>query len=505
VKRRELLASLPAAALVGGCTDQVLQRVQANRPHQINVRSAPYNAMGDGSADDTAAFASACQAAGVNGTVIVPPGTYIANNLALNFAGQLWVIQQGATLKSKAADASPAARVSGPGVTITGGGTIDGSRSAQTTGDPDGIICEAPNVTLDGITIQNCLSNGILFAGNWSGSTVTRCRFSGIAYAAICANDSTADITGVRISGNWIDQFDTMPRAGQTLAAPGGINFWNSSSQAWRGFKIVDNFVRLYSYVNAEYANINGGICLHGLSDFVIASNVFMGGGMPVTLPDAVAGTITGNHIEGWSVFGVELAGVTDGAPYKVAVTGNSLIDTDPRSRVHHSEAAIPIGGLPASHVTIAGNIFEQVSPGGSPAVNIGVGAAMGTVHHITVTGNTLRKTGTGGGIVVNKSPDVTIADNIFDFGGVNSYAVWLATDNAATPVTLMGQVITGNQFLNYGAYSAILYGQTSGHPGVVDYAILANNLFRGGKAGITAQGGAILGPHAVRVNNVGP
>jgi hypothetical protein len=91
------------------------------------------------------------------------------------------------------------------------------------------------------------------------------------------------------------------------------------------------------------------------------------------------------------------------------------------------------------------------------------------------------------------------------DFGGADNYAVWLATDNAATPVTLAGQVITGNQFLNYGAYSAILYGQSSGHPGVVDYAIFTNNVFRGGKSGITAQGGATLGPHTVRVNNVGP
>ena len=129
----------------------------------------------------------------------------------------------------------------------------------------------------------------------------------------------------------------------------------------------------------------------------------------------------------------------------------------------------------------------------------------MGTVHHITVTGNILRKTGTGGGIVVNQSSDVTIADNILDFGGVDNYAVWLATDNAAIPVTLTGQVITGNQFLNYGAYSAILYGQSSGRPGVVDYAIFTNNVFRGGKSGITAQGGATLGPHTVRVNNVGP
>ena len=72
---------------------------------------------------------------------------------------------------------------------------------------------------------------------------------------------------------------------------------------------------------------------------------------------------MTGNHIEGWSEAGVELAGVTDGAPYKVAVTGNSLIDTSPRSRVHHSEAAIPVGGGPASYVTIAGNVFEQVAP----------------------------------------------------------------------------------------------------------------------------------------------
>ena len=114
MKRRELLTGLGATVLAGGCADQVPRRVRASRPYQTNVRSAPYNARGDGRTDDTAAFASACQAAGVNGTVIVPPGTYIVNNLELNLAGQQWVIQRGATLKSKAADDSPAARSAPP-------------------------------------------------------------------------------------------------------------------------------------------------------------------------------------------------------------------------------------------------------------------------------------------------------------------------------------------------------------------------------------------------------
>ena len=368
-------------------------------------------------------------------------------------------------------------------MTITGGGAIDGNRSTQTAGDLNGIICQAPNVTLDGITIQNCLANGILFAYNWSGATVTRCRFSGIAYTAINADDSTADITGVRISGNWIDQYDTKPRPRQTLTAPGGINFWNSGAHVWRGFGIVDNFVRLYSYVNSEYKNINGGVCLHRLSDFVIAGNVFMGGGMPVTLPDAVGGTVTGNHIEGWSEAGVELAGVTDGAP-----KGRRHRQQPDRHRPEvtcpSQRGCYPCRRRPSIVCHYRWECLRAGCSRRSAVVNIGVGAAMGTVHHITVTGNTLRKTGTGGGIVVNKSPDVTIADNILDFGGADNYAVWLATDSAAIPVTLTGQVITGNQFLNYGAYSAILYGQSSGRPGVVDYAIFTNNVFRGGKSG---------------------
>ena len=59
---------------VHGITDTADLALKSHFP--VNVKASPHNATGDGSTDDTAAFNSARDAAGANGALFVPAGTY---------------------------------------------------------------------------------------------------------------------------------------------------------------------------------------------------------------------------------------------------------------------------------------------------------------------------------------------------------------------------------------------------------------------------------------------
>jgi polygalacturonase len=76
--RRDFLcksALVGAAVCVGG---GVVGNTQAQST-RINVRNPPYNAQGDGVTNDTAAFRNAIGDLPLNGTLVVPAGTYMLN------------------------------------------------------------------------------------------------------------------------------------------------------------------------------------------------------------------------------------------------------------------------------------------------------------------------------------------------------------------------------------------------------------------------------------------
>ena len=104
----------------------------------ISVKDAPYNALGNGSANDTAAFEAAIAAAPAGAEISVPPGTYMVDYMTIAKKVH-FRLSEGATLKQRI-PANPATTldahwgifkfVAGSEGSVVEGGTMDGNRAA---------------------------------------------------------------------------------------------------------------------------------------------------------------------------------------------------------------------------------------------------------------------------------------------------------------------------------------------------------------------------------------
>jgi hypothetical protein len=458
----------------------------------LNVRSPDFGAAGDGSTDDTAALAAARDGAGAHGTVLVPPGTYVVSGLALSVAGQRWIIAPGATLLQKAATTSHVFTVSASGVTVTGGGGIDGNFANQTPAAGQSAIVfttAADHLTLDGVTIQN--SNGYGIYGTGSYLTVRNCRFVNTYSTGLLAeSDGTADITGITVSGCVVENNNAA-----LTGSGGGFTVQGSGSFRARGVIITGNQISAYPVGASEtgFADQTAPVHLHLADGFSITGNSIYAGSLNITLPFCTDGSVTGNFITGWSWYGLELPSCT-----RVSVTGNTLIDTNPRAATFPSEFCISVSDL-AVDLMICGNNIYKVTAAGFAAVNLGNGGA-GPYRNLVFADNIIDidPGATGGGAVANRCSSVTITGNVFDGGGVGTNLVFNDTDDGATD----GILISGNTFRNYGAHTGLIYANTVN----LDYAIITGNIFDNGGAGQSLDNnGGTLGAHTISTGNVGP
>jgi hypothetical protein len=499
MRRRGLLISLAAASLAGGCSGERPSHAPSGRPGirrqaafpravlsaGVNVRHDPYRAIGDGVADDTGAFASARDAAGPSGVVAVPAGTYLLNNLELDVPGQTWCLMSGATLLLKPATSNPLVTVSANGVTIEGPGTMDGNLAHQRGSQGGGTILITGNrVTLRNLLIQNCNGYGVLF-GNADQGTVTGCVLRNTWQEAI-EYQSTGDYMGPVITGNRISNYER-----GTESISGGIGVTTNGSGYVTDVVIAENEIEVYPLYWGQLSDVNSCIAVFYGNGFVISGNTLRGSCLAVTLPHSIDGAISCNHIAGYAFNAIEITNVSS-----LAVSGNSIIDTNPRGASHN--AAIPILEV-CREVTVTGNSITQITPEASTFL-----AASGSapdVHNVVISGNTVGKSGAGTVVECGpKTTNLTIRGNIFDCGGTDCTGIYLSTD----ATTRQGVVIADNQISNYGAGAGIVYG-ARGTRGAIDYVTVQGNVFRAGAQGIVQGGESSWGPHKSVVSNVGP
>jgi parallel beta-helix repeat protein len=507
MKRRELLTGLIAAVLAGDRAGEALRRVGHPAPSEqvasparavvagTHVNMGQFKATGNGSTDDTAALTSARDAAGANGTVTVPPGTYVLNNLTLNVPGQNWRIMRGATLLLKPATAAPLLRVTADGVTIEGPGTLDGNLANQAGGNIDaGVeVTSADNVTFRGLIARNLNGYGIYFNGGCNNGTVDDCTITNTWNQAVCYSTVGADYTGATVTRNRIDN------SGRGATSVGGcIAVVTSGRHRARRSLIADNVLVAYPSYWGEAPDVSAGIQLQQAEGFTVSGNSIRDCSFGITLPDSLNGVISSNYIEAWSVNAIEVSGCSN-----LSIAGNTMIDTNPRGRGGHpASPVIPVLWPVSRYVTATGNTIVQVTPD-VVTIMIGGGGPNPAVGNVVFRGNVIRKS--GGGTAIDVSGDasyVTIDGNIIDCNGTASNVIWLETFDFYG--TAKGRVITGNTIRDYAHGSAIVHG-TEGTSADIDYVTIQGNVFQAGSKGITQSGTGGWGRHSSIANNTGP
>lgn len=430
-----------------------------------------------GGVDDTALVVAGRVAAGIGGTLVFTSGTYVVSGLTASVAGQHWIIWPGATIKLKNAANTPVIDVTAGGVTIEGGGTIDGNRANQTAtaaldavqGNTAGIRA----VTVDKLKVKDLLIKdtgvGGIFADNVTNLQVRNNHFAGCGqsgnYKVVMVYFTVGSSTGVRISGNVIDG---STRGNGCI----GISL-NAASRIVSRLRITGN----ECIVGNAGATATLGIELFtgsgaAIRDAVVANNVVIG----------TAGSAP------YNVYGISVGGTTTGAALgcsNVAVTGNTVRDCN--------LCAIELVG---SGVTCSGNTTYN-----SGFVSVAAASPMtGGLRASTVIGNTLLDT-VGAAYAIHVSGNTDGLNGCVVSGNVihNPEGAAIGVDGVVTRLVVADNVVTaasGPGFYTDGSADltdSTVSGNTfdlTGSPADQDGILLAST----GIAGLKIIGNTITG-----------
>ncbi len=196
----------------------------------LNVTDATYGAKGDGVTDDTAAIQRAVTAAaGTNGTVHVPEGTYLINALTSIYlkSNMTFSMATGAVLRAipNGSGNYGIVRIKDASYVNVLGGTIQGERLAHTgtTGEwGHGLIMSnAHHVVIEGVTSKECWGDGfdVMFSSDVTMCNVVadRNRRQGISITSVdglVIRNSTFKNTAGTLPESGLD---IEPNAGETV------------------------------------------------------------------------------------------------------------------------------------------------------------------------------------------------------------------------------------------------------------------------------------------------
>jgi parallel beta-helix repeat protein len=438
-----------------------LQKIEADTDPRVDVLEIPKNvrlfgATADGVTDDTAAIHAARDAAGVNGEVVIPNGTYLVTTVRPNVAGQRWTLAPRATLYYKNGTNDRTVYITATDVTFQGG-IIDGNKANQSGSSTHGIQAEtgADRAIIDGVTVQNAGTTGIRIS-HAQGAKVRNCRVvdsgnTGIRVAA--SSGASGDLLDIEIRDNVVDRssLDAATIAGY------GIDVLGGGSNSPRDAKIHHNTVRMPS------AASGGGICIETFSATLgpsIVGNHCAGGTMGISADTTSDAEIVGNRIHGPNTYGIEVAN-GDG----VTVTANTV---NGNALTAHGIICTATGN---TQIAIVGNTIRNL------LASTGVPIEVNNAEDVTVEGNNL----SGGGVLLTTTTDFAIVGNIVNGG---NHGVFLQRSDQG--------VITGNHLNGVATALVAFYG--AGSSFTFNYVKCSGNNLNGTAAIYDLQTNAVLG-----------
>lgn len=506
---------------------------------EVDMRAA--GAVGDGSADDSAAFATAL----ASGRIVRchSGDTYLVNGgLTTSVTNQV-IDMTGCTVRLKnSASNVVVLTLSGTGETITGGGWDGNLANNAITSDPNAqrmINVAADHVTIDGVYVHNVGGNCV-YAVAVSQLAVRRSRFNECLFNAIALTDPTtsSDANDDVIDDNLVTyttvQFDSAPNHGTH-----GIISSSSYPTVRRRVRVTNN--RVYGPASGNVLS-TAAITVRG-AESVVTGNIVRGTNLGISVDRSFPQycVISNNNLQGQQGEAIEVNGAY------CSVVGNVIRDTPTGISADGHSAGSLFFPLVWDHMVFSGNVISNVSTGINIAVDTttppdagsrghsilvegnSILVASGTtelgikalhdVQHLTIAGNTIEGPGSsdvaGNGFMISlldTSGDITITGNTFTGWrrgvSVNQSAAFAVDRINFDHNTLYDVGVTGagaQSYLllggtgpaTYGADCRIVGNYTGDVTTIVDdYLDLANNIRNEVKA--------IDTPQAVVTANVG-
>lgn len=317
----------------------------------VSVKDAPYNAKGDGVANDTVALQNAVNAiAGTGGTVVVPSGTYMVDALTSVYlqSNMTLSLSSGATLRAIANGSADYSilRISGASNVNVVGGTLLGDRSFHTgTGGEQGmglrIYGNSQHIAVSGVTAKECWGDGFMIA---DASDVSLCsvtadhnRRQGLSItggSGILIKNSTFSNSKGTIPE---DGIDIEPNRGQTVSnvvitgcvfinnAGDGIENGVPGSYTGLAFifnVVIDGNTMSGNGVGTLHAGPRSGIEVSNTGGHVIKNNTIKNNaGYGIYMRNGVTGTTVSDNV----VTGNTLNGILEYLSPGNTLTNNSL------------------------------------------------------------------------------------------------------------------------------------------------------------------------------------
>lgn len=327
----------------------------------------------DGSTTTTTSLQSAIAAAAGKARVYIPPGvTCVSGSVSL--PSNTYLVIDG-TLKLAAATNASLVRVASnaTNVVVEGSGTIDGNKTAQTSGTSAGIDNQgSPTyVWIRGLTITN--------VQNWP-------------------------VNLTNVTHAWLSQV-TMKDSGNSP------EFAIASSDCWADHLSITNITNdqgFAFYGATHHCGISSSYVAGGHAHGIAVMNDSAQTGIPHDI------TITGNVVTGNLASGVFVSKGSGslGNPYNVVITGNDLTGNNQGNITSYGGVYL----FSATNVNISGNSISRDGNGSNGSTGIFIST---NVNFVSITGNTIFDEGQGGTNGVGFTPaaasgSVLLADNLF-------------------------------------------------------------------------------------------